>query len=586
VVESRDASGNLTTVSADTTVTLTPGSASLQFFSDATCTTPANTTVIPSGQDVAPGLFMFATGGDTTVGLSSSPSLTPPAQVNVNPVAPVGSLVVTTGSPNLEAGGCTAITVTRRDGSGDLSTGTTLATLASGASSVELHTNATCTAPVASPASLTFMSGTSSLTTLWAKGKSAAPATATTAATVTLTAASTGSTNGTTNLTVYPLVRRGTCNLANTEPFKRCVISATNPGLPAIDISRSFLVFTSTGRPATGGGNNSIDAANQTVECHLDTNGGTSVDVVCSRQGTALAMNVNYQVVSFGRDAASGYGITVQHFSQLTSTSSATTSLTLTPAVDATKTFFLASNTLEGSSTNAEAFPLVRFPSQTGSQATVEVVSPTATPTGRTVSVQVVTLGWSTAVTNHTQANSPTLTGANYDITTPAISGSFPLVMATAADGSTPNAMCKRKLNARGMSETNVRLRRGSATAPAGCTADAVTAANVQRVLFPGQTVNDRDVNFTTNASTANTSTFGTVAKDKAITFLAMQGPGGQAGGESNYLPSPNPDADDLGAFNALLDFNGMGTQVVVTRTIPNVSVAATYSVYVVVFDP
>jgi hypothetical protein len=158
--------------------------------------------------------------------------------------------------------------------------------------------------------------------------------------------------------------------------------------------------------------------------------------------------------------------------------------------------------------------------------------------------------------------------------------------MATAADGSTPNAMCKRKLNARGTSETNVRLRRGSATAPAGCTADAVTAANVQRVLFPLQTVNVGDVNFTTNASTANTSTFVAVAKDRAITFLAMQGPGGQAGGESNYLPSPNPDADDLGAFNALLDFNGGGTQVVVTRTIPNVSVAATYSVYVVVFDP
>jgi hypothetical protein len=521
---------------------------------------------------------MFATGGPATVSLSSSPSLTVPAPVTVTPSGPMGSLVVTTGSPNLEAGGCTAITVTRRDGSGDLSTGTTLATLASGASSVELHTNATCTAPVASPASLTFMSGTSSLTTLWAKGKSAAPATATTAATVTLTAASTGSANGTTNLTVYPLVRRGTCNLANTDLSRRC---ATNPGFPAVDISRSFLVFSSTGRALSG---NSVDAASSNVECHLDTNAGTSVDVFCSRVAGVQPVNITWQVVSFGRDAASGQGISVQHFSQLTSTGAATTSLTLSPAVEATKSFILASNTLEGASNNAEGFPLVRFPSQTGSQSTVDVVSPTAAPTNRTVSVQVVTLGWQTAVTNHTHVTNPAVTSTNYDIATPAISGSFPLVMATAADGSTPDAMCKRRLNARGTSQMNVRLHRGSTTQPAGCIADGVTAANVQRVVFPGQAVTVGDVNFSNSSNTAN-SPVTAVAKDRAITFLAMQGPGGQAGGESNYLPSPNPDADDLGAFNAMVDFNPAGTQVALTRTVSG-TVLATYSIYVVVFDP
>jgi hypothetical protein len=139
-------------------------------------------------------------------------------------------------------------------------------------------------------------------------------------------------------------------------------------------------------------------------------------------------------------------------------------------------------------------------------------------------------------------------------------------------------------LNARGTSQMNVRLHRGSTTQPAGCIADGVTAANVQRVVFPGQAVTVGDVNFSNSSNTAN-SPVTAVAKDRAITFLAMQGPGGQAGGESNYLPSPNPDADDLGAFNAMVDFNPAGTQVALTRTVSG-TVLATYSIYVVVFDP
>lgn len=585
VVESRDGNGNPTNVTADTTVTLTPSASSLQFFSDAACTTPANTTVIPNGADVAPGLYMFATGGAVTVSLSSG-ALSVPAPVTVTPGSPSGSLVVTTGSPNLEAGGCTAITVTRKDGAiADLVTGTTLAQLASGSSSVELHTNATCTAPVASPASLTFSHGTSALSTLWAKGKSAAPATATTAATVTLTATSTGSTNGTVSLTVYPLVRRGACNLADMEASKRCVVSASNPPFPSVDISRSFLVFTSTGRPING---NSVDPVNQNVECHLDTNAGTSVDVVCTRAGTLQAMSVNYQVVSFGRDAASGQGISVQHFSQLTSTSSATTSIALTPSVDAGKSFFLTSASIDGTSNSGEAFPLVKFPSQTGSQSAIDVVSLTAAPTARTVSVQVVTMGWSTASASHTHSANPAVSSGNYDITTPTLSGTFPLVMATAADGSSADVMCKRRLNARAQSSSTVRLHRGSNTIPAACSADAVTAANIQRVLFPNQLVAVNDVTMNSMSNSGVTG-FGslTVVKDRAITLLAMQGPGGQSTGEANYAPSPNPDADDTGAFTALLDFNGAGTQVNLTRSIPgSTTVVSVFSVYVVQFDP
>jgi hypothetical protein len=453
-------------------------------------------------------------------------------------------------------------------------------------SSVSLYTTTDCTGTAGTSLNRTIANG-ASVTVVYARGRSAAPSGGN-PTNVTFTAQSTGSTDGTSTLKVYPLVRRGACNLTNGNATSRCAVS---PPIPMKDITRSFLVFSSTGRPVTSGPT-AIDASDQNVSCALD-NTNADVEVVCTRGGSAQAMTVQYQVVSFGRDAASGFGVSVQRFVDVpTSTSSTTTTQAIT-AVDTSRSFILASSNYTAALNDGEGFPTVKFTSTGAAVTSVDIVSNTSTPMNRAVSFEVVTIGLSGAQVIHTNVNSPTAPGPsnNYVITTASTptATTFALTMAQVVDaGGTTETMCRRRFNTKVATATTLTMHRGTTTQPAICT-DAnstVTQLTTQRINFPGITMpNVGDVTFNNNSTASqNSSAFSAVQKDKAICFLQTQGPGGQASGESNFTAT-GQDADDTGPFHAMVDFNAGADRVVVTREVPG-NTTSTFSPVVVQFDP
>ena len=146
--------------------------------------------------------------------------------------------------------------------------------------------------------------------------------------------------------------------------------------------------------------------------------------------------------------------------------------------------------------------------------------------------------------------------------------------------------MCKRRFNVKVASGSSVTLHRGGATPPALCTTDATMITHVQRVSIPGLTVRTpADVVFSSNSTSANTASFTAVAPHRSVTFLMMQGPGGQTAGESEWVNS-GPEGDDTSIFHALLELNSGGTAVSVTRFAPGGSVGGVFSPIVVQFDP
>lgn len=592
VIESRDGNNNLSNVASNLTVNLVSSNPTLTFFSDALCTTPITSTTIAMGTDATPTVYMWATGDVANVTATAMSFTTTPSRT-VTPGGATGVLAVSPANPDLEAGACVAMTITRQDqGPAVFTTGVTSLTASVMAGiGVTLHTVADCSTAGAASVPLTITQGNSTAT-IYARGRSAAVSGAT-PNNVSFTVASTGSMmSGTPTFKVYPLVRRGACNLTATNTSNRCTLTLPIPGN---DITRSFLVFTSTGRPATTGPA-SITAGDQNVECHLEA--GATVDVVCSR-ATASAgtntMQVTYQVVSFGRDAASGFGVSVQHPpSVTTSTTMATTTQTFMTAVDTSKSFLLVSGTLNDALNNGEGFPLVKFSSTGASVNSIDIVANTATPTGRTVSYQVVTLGLPSSGVIHTDVNAPVVGGGpafNYTVTTTATptAQSFALTMAQVIDGTNPETMCRRRFNTKVTGTTTFTLHRATATQPASCVdaQSTVTAFATQRVnLGTSAAVRTQDVTFT-NSSTASTNptiTGGSLVPHRSICLLGMQGPGGQTAGEANFVGS-NQDGDDTGPFHATLDFNAAGDRIVVTREVSG-NTTSTFSPVMVQFDP
>ena len=114
----RDALGNATTVVGVTPVVMSSTPATLAWFSDATCSTPAPTINIAAGSGSRLVYFRGSAAGPTTASISAS-GLTPADQLEqVNP-APATVLAFTSAPQTLPAGGCSAAaTVETRDFAG------------------------------------------------------------------------------------------------------------------------------------------------------------------------------------------------------------------------------------------------------------------------------------------------------------------------------------------------------------------------------------------------------------------------------------------------------------------------------------
>ena len=572
ILQTQDTVGNVSNVSSALTVTPSSTNAGLTFFSDAACTTPLTTLSIASGNSETAEFYYFATGSASVNLAATAPLFTAAPTRAVTPTNNAGSLVVTPANPAVEAGACVALTIERRtDANTPFSTGTSVlsAAVANGAS-VTLYSSSDCsTTPLPATFSITQSASTA---LVYARGRSVTAGATPVDNVFTATDTLGGSTPGTTTLKVYPLVRRGSCDLVGMNSL-HCALT---PPIPGDVITRSFVVFSSKGRPATSGPP-ALAPADQNVECHLETSVGPGAEVVCTRVGSNGTMNVNYQVVSFGRDANNG-GVTVQHFPKIASTATTTTQ-TIT-SVSTANTFLLASSTLSGATNDGDGFPLAHFATTGAAVTSVEILGNTNTNTTRDVSVQVVTMAG--AVVDHRNAATPAQTTGGFTVATNTTGNAFALTMAQITNAN--DYTCKRRLNTK-VNASSVGLHRGNGNST-NCTADAVALIAVQRVSLTGaatvQLVADVAVNNTSPSTTS--AAFTAVATHKAITFLMSQGPGGQTSGESNQALNSG-DNDDTGTFHAIVDFAST-TTVSVTRDAPAANANSLFSPVVVQFDP
>lgn len=589
-VELRDLGGNLSPApGGGTTLTLNSSAANagITFFSDSACTTPVTMVTVPAAATETS--FYFTATGNTSTNLfvtGSGLTNSPTQNVSITPVT--ASFAVTMANTELEAGGCEAVTVTRQDmAMSPITRGSTPMTLTSDNAAVTLHTASNCSGTGASSQSTTIAHGTSAVT-FYARGRSAAALTA-----VTLTASDTsgGVSNGTRTLNAYPLVRRGSCNVTNNNLTSRCTLS---PSIPGNVISRSFLVFSSTGDTQfNDSGTQRVRPTDGNVECHLETS--TTVDVVCSRSDSHQQVDVEYQVVSWGRSYANG-GVTVQHL-QANSAAATTTDVTLpTPVTSPASTFVLfSSKSLGGEINDANDFDTARLLDAS----TVRIAASSATSIA--YSLQIVEFAGATVTRGTT-----TLSGATAQVTAPGDNArSFVLYSTYLSDTmSNDSYICKRRLRGRLHSNgTNIDFRRGAGGGGAGtnCTNSDVLELAWERVQLPvcsagtgcttaqsqvsasGGATNTSPTSQLTNGNGTTTWNITAVTTHRSIVFSGGQGPGGQSAGEGNYNDTNGDTGDDTGALHARFYFNS-ASQVGLTRAVTGDT--ANFIPFVVQFDP
>ena len=249
-------------------------------------------------------------------------------------------------------------------------------------------------------------------------------------------------------------------------------------------------------------------------------------------------------------------------------------------AVDLAKSFMLFSVYTSGADNAAEDFLTARFSTNALAQ-----IAQTPTPAGATMSANG---GWALQVVSHAAANvtrSTVSSGANVPsinvsgLSTVDPTRTFAVFTARNSGANDVAAeICKRKLRGQVTNGTTLDFFRGAGTL--GTCVDAPIAELVwERVELPlGSLVQQLHIGHVADtASDAGTLTTA-VDSSRTVLFMGSQGPGGQAGGESNYASN-----DIIGALLGTPSLSG--NTVTVTRPAANLG-AALFTVFVVQWAP
>lgn len=576
-----DQADNVTNATADTTVTLNSSAAGagLSFFSDSACTTTAASVVVTNGTSEA-SFYVAVTGSSMTnvTGTSNPLTATPTA-----PVTPSGSvtdvLVVTPATAEVEPGACVAVTVARQtSGGAPITMGVSTFTVTSNNSAAVSFSSASdCSSPASSIGG--SIANGASTATVYVRGKSVS---AVTSVTLTATDGNGGLTAGTAMVNAYPLVRRGTCDLADTSLTTRCVLS---PAIPGNDIGRSFLVFNASGDTRYNSSGWKVNPTDSNVECHLDATASDTA-VVCSRGDNHQAVAVNYQVVSWGRGFANG-GVTVRHLTGTFADSATSADVTISPSLTSlSSSFLLFSSSSVGGTLNGEAqFPTARILDAS----TVRLARATAAAPALNYSIDVVEFAGA-AVERGSSTNQSGTSFTVSGLTNQPQSRSFILYSArTDAATADDEYVCKRRLKARHNNNTSLTFTRGAGGggATTHCSDSNVAELAWQRVTLPacssGCTTAQHPADVTLNDTVgSNTATITAVETHRSVVFFAGQGAGGQAAGEGN-LNLGGADGDNTAALHGRASFTS-ATQVQVDRALSQDK--AVFAPQVVQFDP
>lgn len=540
-VETRDVFGNVVSVASTLNLSAPTATVNLgaQFFGSSACSsTMGAPTSVPLGASVSNDYYVVVTGSDAGFAsvASSMPTFTTPG-LALNVSGAPGALSLSDAGV-VEAAGCQPVVVTRVDGEGaPLVKGETSINVTSGnAAALTVHQTADCAGDTAS-FNTTFAPGQSTAT-FYVRGRSAETPTQ---VTVTVTDNLRGSDGGATVATSLPLVRRGRCDLVDVGTTSRCELS---PPLPGNDVSRSFLLFSSTGGDNT--------ASNTNVGCRLDASGDAAV--LCTRAGDGSpagdqSLLIEYQVVSYGRNADAGF-VSVQHLSGVTG--SADVSVPLATAVNPSDSFVLFSSWGEGGENGSDDFMTAHLESGTS-------LKLLAGP-NKSYEAQVVSFAGA-----QVQRGATGLDAGVYSVSTPTtlapaeVSRSFLLYSVRGPDGvdGGVSEMCKRQVRGNLASTGHVVLSRGAGTSEASCVIDPVQVQWEVVRLPVGNTVQHAAtgavINGNGSGGTLTTDvSFTAVTRHRAVSFLGGQGPGGQTGGESSFFAI---DEDTTGPFHALTRF-------------------------------
>jgi hypothetical protein len=320
-----------------------------------------------------------------------------------------------------------------------------------------------------------------------------------------------------------------------------------------------------------------VNPTDSNVECHLDVT--TNTAVVCTRGGSNQPVNVNYQVVSWGRDFASG-GVSVRHLTGTFATSTLDVTIPSAP-IALSSSFLLFSTASQSGMTNDEGdFPTARIVdantvrlTRQGSAAlpySIEVVEFAGATVERGTAIDQSGGSFNVSVQNAQPQNR-----------------SFILYTArTDAMTNNNNYICKRRLKARHADDTTLTFSRGAGSG-GECSNSNVVELAWERVTLPScgmgctPVQHPSDITLNNNQGTG-TVTITAVETHRSIVFFAGQGAGGQAAGEGN-LNVGGPDGDNTGALHGRVDFTS-ATQVQVDRALAQDT--AVFAPQVVQFDP
>jgi hypothetical protein len=570
-VRTLDSGNTQTNTTTARTITLS-ATGNVVFFQNAGCTTvlPSSQVTIMGGSSQSADVYfiVIAPAGPAGVSVTATDTTTPgpltPATETALVMGTSGSLAVTAPTTDIEFKDCEVLTVERRTNAGTLFTfGTTPVTVSVPAGSgLTLHTAAdtTCSTGTADTQSVSITPGSSS-TTLRVRGRSAAPTSPTTPATATVTAVDTGAwySNGTLSLNVLPLVRRGSCTLADLSATVDCPLGIP---LPGNDRSRTFLIS-----QAVGSGASPADA---NVRCRL----GTNSTVTCDRAGTSGDVAIVWQTASWGVPYTQG-GASVQHFDGTSSANAnqVNQAYALPSGAARTNAFLLFSYSTAGTDNDVNDMLSGRLESDTNIR--LESTGNYAVPLAWAAQVVAIN-GLTTQQTNVGSTGSNPFTSTGNAITE---SARAVLVSSRSASGGmNPEAICKRRVRGVFTSDTVVSLTRG-AGATGVCTNINVESTRLERMSFGASlaTVQARSLQMS-GAAAANTASLSSVALDRTIGFFSGQGPGGQSGGETDFATD-----DVIGHAQARLTFPDPTT---VEFTRGATGSASEFTAYIVSFVP
>ncbi len=562
-VQLQDAGGNVVTApvgGGGVPVTITSSSASpeVSFFSDASCTTTVSSASIPEGASEVT-LYVSVAGSGSTTLQATSTGLTSSATQSLAVAGAQGSLTLTaaTSPLDLEAGSCVALTATRKDQSGTVTTmGSSALTFTVTNAAVTLHAASDCSGPGTTTATIPNGSSTA---VVYAHGRSAA-------ANLVLTITASGTNGGLTpssglSATAYPLVRSGSCTINNNNNVCQ---TAPTIALPAgNDASRTFLVFQA--RPNAG--NNARDSFTQ---CSLTGN-----TINCSRRTSPNnSIVVQWQTVSFGRTAANGGASVEQLTGTVAAAGAATRALPLTRSVDVTRSFVLLSYTsASGSGATNVDFITARLTAAN----TVTLATSGASMPALDYVVQVVEMAGARVDRSAPAAasGSQTVTQA-IGLSSPVTTRMSPLFsVRTSASAST--ADCRYHFRGVITGTNFVASRAVDGTQPNTCLSNAIDEVATELIEWPSGTVVETPATQALANGAGSTTWSPTTATvpDRTLVYFAGQGPTGQSSGETTSTGS------NLGDVRATI------TAVPATTTQrATTGGAASFSPYAVLFAP